>query len=492
MSSSRLLSLLNETAQRRAVRRSLTDWARLCGYEPATHHQLILAEIEAFFDDPDLDLLMLHAPPGSAKSTYVSILLPPWWMARNPGANILAATHSAEFAMRWGRRVRGLIRDRGNQLGVMLDPSNSASDRWALTHGGEYYGVGAGVGISGFRADLALADDLFGNREDAWSDPIRVKRWDWWRDDFGNRLKPGAKRLMMNTRWHEEDVAGRVLEQVAKDDVRAKVIDIRAIAEPGDVLGRKPGELLWANDPSYDYPSYLRQRQRELSPMMWAALFQQRPAPEEGAFFKREWFRKPTRPRPPLTRMKLFGASDYAMTAGGGDYTTHLVGAIDEDDDMWLVEVWRDQTKPETWVESLLDLMQKYRPLAWAEENVQITSGIGPYIDSRQRQRKIYCAREQFPTRGDKAMRASSIRGRIALRGIYVDESAPWFGAFIHELLGFPAGKHDDQVDAFGLFGQLLDLMLPPPKPEAPKPKPRQRDWFEAKPEPDVPSWKIQ
>src|ERR1700704_2608525 len=222
--------------KRRRVRRSLAEWARYRGFEPAAHHQLIIGEIESFLDSDD-EVLLLFAPPGSAKSTYVSILFASHYLARFPGKSILAATHSVEFAQRWGRRVRNDIAAHAQLLGIELAADSQASDRWALSTGGEYYGVGAGVGISGFRADLGLGDDFFGSREDAFSETVRRKRWDWYVDDFSARLKPGAKRILMNTRWHEDDVAGRVLDQIERGIVRGKVISIPAIAEAGDALG---------------------------------------------------------------------------------------------------------------------------------------------------------------------------------------------------------------------------------------------------------------
>ena len=110
--------------------------------------------------------------------------------------------------------------------------------------------------------------------------------------------------------------------------------------------------------------------------------------------------------------------------------------------------------------------------MAWAEEKGQISAGVGPALERRQRERQAYVYRQQFPTRGDKAVRAQSIRGRMALEGIYVPINAPWYPQFRSELLSFPAGKYDDQVDALGLIGQLLDQMVPgqaikePPKPQ--------------------------
>jgi hypothetical protein len=140
-------------------------------------------------------------------------------------------------------------------------------------------------------------------------------------DDFSARLKPGAKRILMNTRWHEEDVAGRVLEQIERKEIKGRVIPIAAIAEDKDPLGRKPGEYLWDEPDGYDYAAFLRARQRETSPMMWSALYQQRAAPEEGDYFKAAWL-KPCDKLPARETMRIYGGFDYAVTADGGDWSS--------------------------------------------------------------------------------------------------------------------------------------------------------------------------
>lgn len=127
---------------------------------------------------------------------------------------------------------------------------------------------------------------------------------------------------------------------------------------------------------------------------------------------------------------------------------------------MYLLDLWRKQAASDVWVEAFCDLVKHWKPMAWAEETGQIKSGVGPFLEKRQRERQAYCVREQFPTRGDKAVRAQSIRGRMALEGLYVPVNADWYADFRAELLSFPAGKHDDQVDAIGLVGQLLDKMI--------------------------------
>ena len=125
---------------------------------------------------------------------------------------------------------------------------------------------------------------------------------------------------------------------------------------------------------------------------------------------------------------------------------------------------------PAVWVEAFCDLVERWNPVAWAEEQGQIKAGIGPFLDRRQRERRTFVARRPFPTRGDKAVRAQSIRGRMALDGLHYLASAPWRADFEAELMTFPAGKHDDQVDALGLVGQLLGIMVPGQVPRPPEP----------------------
>jgi predicted phage terminase large subunit-like protein len=458
---------------RRQIRKSFEAWCRhkLSDKDqaPAKHHLLIINEVEKFLEDPDLDVLLFHAPPGSAKSTYISHLLPPWYLARYPQNNVLFATHSGDFAARWGRKVRSEITNETDVLGIGINPQNAASDQFSIVEGGEYYSVGAGVGISGFRADLGLFDDLFGNREDAWSDTIRQKRWDWFTDDFGARLKPKAKRIGINTRWHETDVAGRLVEQIEKGHIRGRVVDIPAIAGDGDPVGRKPGDYLWDEPDGYDYSRFLRDRQRETSPMMWAALFQQRPAPEDGDYFKAEWLRPYTTP-PDLATLRTYIGCDFAVTADGGDYSVICVVGVDPEGRMFLLDLWRRQASSDEWVEKLCDMILQWKPQAIAQETGQIRAGIGPFLTRRMRERRAYAYTEVFPTRGDKSVRAQSIRGRMALEGLHVPTGAPWYPAFRSELLSFPAGRHDDIVDAIGLVGQLLDRMLSGEKPQVPEP----------------------
>lgn len=452
----------------RRLKGSLTEWCVRCGYHPAAHHRLLIEELERVARG-ETHNLAVFMPPGSAKSSYASVLFPPWLLA-GASWNILAASHTTELARRWGRRVRNLIVEHSDALRITLAHDSQAAERWALTNGCEYSAAGVGMGIAGFRARLGIIDDPIRSRQDADSELIRDRIWDWYINDFRTRLVPGAAEILIQTRWHEDDLAGRALQH--KD---WRVISLPALAEENDPLGRSFGEPLWDDD-DYGYGQQLRDLSTSTPARTWAALYQQRPAPEEGDFFKADWLRPYDRAPDPATLM-VYGGSDYAVTDNGGDYTVHAVVGIDPENRMYLLDLWRGQKQGDVWIDALCDLVLEWKPMEWAEETGQIKAALGPFLDRRMRERKAYTARRQFTTtKGNKAVRAQSIRGRMALDGLYVPVRARWYEAFRSELLTFPSGKHDDQVDAMGLIGQLLDVMVEGRKPK--KAEPDRRDGY--------------
>ncbi len=441
--------------QRRKIRGSLTEWCRFAGFEPALHHRLLIDQLERVARG-EIDRLAIFMPPGSAKSTYGSVLFPPWFMARNPGMQVLAASHTVELAERWGRKVRGIVAEHGAMLGCSLSPVSNAAGRWQLSNGAEYFAAGVDTGIAGFRSDLVVIDDPLKSRKEADSEGNREDQWQWFVGDVLPRAKPGNRIILIQTRWHEDDLAGRALAEAQRTGRKWRVISLPAVAEADDILGRKPGEYLW--DDSYGYGKTLRDAEREQTPRNWSALYQQRPAPETGDYFKEEWLR-PYVTAPDLKTLTVYGGSDFAVTSDGGDYTVHIVIGIDPEDKPWLLDLWRGQTASDEWVEAWCDLSKQWKPNGWAFEQGQIKSGVGPFLQRRARERKCWTDMRDFPTRGDKAVRAQSMRGRMAMLGLGVPIGKPWYPALRAELLSFPAGKHDDQVDALGLVGQLLDIM---------------------------------
>ena len=412
--------------------------------------------------------LALFLPPGSAKSTYASMVFPAWYFSRHPQANIIAASHTAELAERFGRRVRSLVNEHADCLGVGVSEDSAAAGRWDTTHGGEYFACGVGGSVTGRRGDCVLIDDPVRSREDADSELIREKQWDWYKFDLATRLKPDASVVLIQTRWHELDLAGRLLQE---EGDRWKVISLPMEATSlDDPLGRKIGDPLW---PQWFNDEMRKDAKRDAR--VWQSLYQQNPVAEEGNLFKREWV-KVIDYLPNTETMRFYGAADYAVTSGGGDYSVILIVGVDSDDKLYLVDLWRGQTSPDVWVEKYCDLVREWRPMSFAEEQGQIRSGVGPFLERRARERGAYSVREQFPTRGDKAVRCASIRGRMAMGGLHVLRSSPWKDDLINELVAFPAGAHDDQVDALGLIGQLLDTMLAGEKPRPAEPV-RPRDY---------------
>ena len=437
--------------QRRRLRESLDAWAEWNHFTPAKHHKLINSKLEAV-ERGEIKRLAIFMPPGSAKSTYASVLFPPWILSRNPKALILAASHTTELAERWGRRVRNIVGEWGETLRIHLSQDNQAANRWSLVEGGEYYAAGANVGIAGFRALYGIIDDPIRSRQDADSEFIRDRLWDWYLNDFRPRLVPGARIVLIQTRWHEDDLAGRALNHEPWD-----VLSLPAIAKQDDPLGRAVDEPLWTDD-DYGYGEQLLSLRDSTPPRVWSALYQQAPAPDEGNYFKTDWM-KPIDIIPHASSLRVYGGSDYAVTSDGGDFTVHVVVGIDHLNKMYLLDVWRRQVDSDVWIEGLCDLVQKYRPIEWAEETGQIRSGVGPFLEKRMQQRRLYVTRTQFPSRNDKSVRARSIQGRMALDGLYYPKHASWVADFLSEVLSFPAAKWDDQVDALSLCGQLLDKM---------------------------------
>ena len=245
-----------------------------------------------------------------------------------------------------------------------------------------------------------------------------------------------------------------------------KVVKLPALADAADdPLGRALGEPLW---PEWESLAQINRKREVMGERDFSALFQQNPIPDTGTYFKREWLLSVDK-TPPRDSLRVYGGSDYAVTADGGDYTVHAVLALDPDDNPWLLDIWRQQASSDQWVEAFCDLVVKWKPMAWAEESGQIKSGVGPFLEREMRARRAYVAREQFPTRGDKSVRAQSFRGLIATRGLRVPAAAPWRAEFENELLRFPAGVHDDIVDSLGLVGLLLDVMVAGQRPKPPE-----------------------
>jgi len=457
------------------ARRSLDDFARhVRGLEPARHHQYVNAKLEAV-ERGGIRRLMLFEPPGHAKSTYASILFPAWYRGRHPDRHLIQASNIVDLAISFGRKTRNLLAiPEWPWPEVQVSEDAKAAGAWSTTAGGEYYAVGVNGTVTGRRAHGAIIDDPVKGREDADSESLRQTLWDWYLSDLRTRLLPDAWIILIQTRWHEDDLAGRLLPAdyagesgpiKCRDGEIWEVVNLPALAEEGDPLGRLPGEALW---PDFFSVEKLEIERIAQGTRNWSALYQQRPAPETGDYFLKDWVRWYDDP-PPRDTLRIYGASDYAVTAHGGDFTVHGVSGLDPEDDLYLLDWWRGQASTDIWVDSFLDLAERWRPSEWAEENGQIIKSVGPFIDKRQRERRIYTYRRQYVSSTDKATRAQSIRGCFSMGKVLLPRRAPWASALVTEMLKFPTGKYDDQVDVLSLFGRILNRMQAGSRPEPPE-----------------------
>lgn len=440
-----------ELLARRKARASLAGWIdyRDAGYVPAKHHLLLIDKLEAL-ERGDIKKLMVCMPPGSAKSTYTSIEFPAWYLGRNKKHSVIAASHTQELADRFGRRVRNIVADAkfGACFAASVAADSAAAGRWDLSDGGEYFAAGVGGSITGRRADLGLIDDPVKSREDADSERSRQKAWDWYVNDFLTRLKPNSKQVIVMTRWHEDDLGGRILERERNE---WDVLELPMEAMPNDPLGRKVGEILWGDWFTPDMVLQAKQDTRT-----WNALYQQQPAGEEGDYFKADWFGEYTdKPE----KLRIYGASDYAVTDGGGDYTEHGVFGVDSNDNIYVLDWWRGQTAAHEWIESMADLVNEHLPSCWFGESGVIRRSIEPALIKRLQERNAYCRIEWLASQSDKEARARGIQARAAMGKVFFPKNAVWKSDIVGQLLRFPAGKHDDAVDVFSLVGRGIDLV---------------------------------
>lgn len=431
-------------------------------------HHLLWLDCLQKVEDGQIKRLLGLMPPGSGKSIYTSVVFPTHVLGRFPKWSIILTSYGSDLPKKFGRRARSIIQQPNFKriFDCTLSEESAAADEWSLTNGSEWMASGILTGITGNRADGIIWDDLIKGREQADSEIVRNKTWDAYVDDLLTRKKPNAFEIGIMTHWHEDDPAGRLLPDdydsesgwiKCRDGNNWYVVCLPAEAEKAsDPLGRKIGERIWPEwFPEDHFDTFKRQ------PRTWSALYQQRPAPDTGDFFQGEWLRPwPGGRMPHRDSMHIYGASDYAVSEGKNDYTVHVVVGVDHASRVFLLDLWRQQAASDKWVEALCDLIAKWKPLGWAEEAGQIKSGVGPFLVKRLRERRLYIARKQFPTKGDKSVRAQSIRGRMAMDGLYCPFHEKWFSEFKKELMTFPAGKNDDIVDALGLIGQVLDKMV--------------------------------
>lgn len=449
----------------------------------ALHHLVMMNAIEQCMATPG-GRLMLFMPPGSAKSTYASVVAPAWLMGKTPGTRIILASYAGDIATKQSRKARALCRQPGYSSifpeRPVLNNDQRAADEWKLSNDSEFMAAGILGGITGNRANGIIIDDPVANREAADSPTIRKKTLDEWNDTALTRLLPGGWAIIVQTRWHEEDLSGSILPEKYKgqsgfikcqDNQIWHVLNIPAECEhEDDPLGRKLGDFLW---PEWFTRAHWDQwRDNPRAARTWSALYQQRPSPDTGLQFKRadaRWYdsRKTQGEDDGLPSiLRLHGASDYAVTPDGGDFTEHGVAGLDYRNRLYLVDWWTGQKESNISIAAFIRLVQTYaardrhNPIVrWFNEGGVIDKAIGPAINRAMREEDAYVTIERLPSIQNKAIKLESFHARWAAGQVYLPSDKPWAQRLVDQLVAFPAGKHDDMADVCGLFGRGIEQM---------------------------------
>ena len=416
-------------------------------YQCAAHHKLIAEKLEAV-ERGDCKRLMIFMPPRHGKSELASRRFPAWYLGRNPNRQIIAASYNSDLASDFGRDVRNIVNEPeyGQVFNeVSLKPDSKAANRWHVNGGGVYVAAGVGTAVTGRGADLGLIDDPFKDRKEADSENQRETVWNWYTSTFRTRLMPGGAIILIQTRWHEDDLAGRLLASEGADEW--EILDLPALQSENP-----PSGALW---PEWYPVEELVKIKRDIGPREWSALYQQKPQPDDGDFFKRDWFNWYD-PNNKPKNVNIYNTSDYAVTEGSGDFTEHSVWAVNSDDDLYLFDNWHGQTAADEWIEKKLDLIEQYKPLIVFGEGGVIRKSIEPFLMKRKNERRVYFRMEWMNPISDKPTRARSFQGRAASGKVYLPDNEIGQRA-LDQLLRFPAGKNDDFVDTASMIGLALD-----------------------------------
>jgi predicted phage terminase large subunit-like protein len=445
---------MEREAKRRAAKDRLIPFTEFTNarYETANLHRQIAEQLERV-ERGEVDRLMLMCPPRHGKSELASRRFPAWYLGRHPERSVISASANFSLAEEHGRDVRNLVRSQEYAEvfpGVQLAEDAQAKGRWNTNEGGSFYAVGVGGSLYGRGGHVIVIDDPFASMADARSETKRRELHAWFSGTLYNRLEKGGAIVIIAHRTHQADLQGFLRDQEAAGGDKWTVVELKALSDTN--------EALWPE--KYDLAALERIRQNTTS-HDWAALYLQQPFAEEGAYFRDEWI-VPTNDDlyAMRSRFRCYGGSDFAVTAGGGDYTVHVIIGLDSRNRMYLLDMWRRQTTTADWIEGMCNLLQKWQPVAfWGLERTQITSAVGPFLRARMRERQVHTSLEEFSVVGrDKPTRCQSIRGRMELHGgLHVPARASWLADLKAELIAFPDGRHDDVPDALGLASQTMD-----------------------------------
>ena len=436
-----------ELLARRQARKGLTEFVAYTTprWEPSRIHREIGEAFDAVMRG-EIDRVLLQCPPQHGKSTMASKRFPAYVLGRTPHTDIISASATASLAEEFGGEVRNCIRSNEYRAlfpDITLREDSQAKGRWATNEGGSYYAIGVGGQLFGKGAELGLIDDPFGSWEDAQSELNRKKVYDWYTGTFYNRIRPDGRIIVIQHRMHEDDLVGLLIEAEKHGGDRWKIIKL-----PADI-----SDPPWPE--RYDSEALERIKSNVIlfgGMRKWNALYLQDPTPEEGSYFKRDWFRRYIEAP---TNLNCYVTGDFAVSADEGDYTELAVWGVDSTDKVYALDWWAGRKTADIWIDRLLDLVESYKALRFVGEMGPIRRAIEPLLERRMRERGVFVACEWLPTNADKAAQARSFQGLASLGRIYWPQ-VEWAERVIDQCLRFPGGRFDDAVDACSIFGRFI------------------------------------
>lgn len=467
-----------EMAARELARRKLIHFTTRMNprYLAGWFHIDLAERLERFFEDCWLGKsprLMVFAPPRHGKSKLVSEEGPAWALGHYPDLQVIACSYGDALARDFSYKVQERIRTADYELlfpKTRLRPGKESIDMWRLDKtDGQYIAAGVGGPITGKGGNALIIDDPFKNREEADSALVRQAVHAWYTSTAYTRLAPGGGVLIMHTRWHDDDLAGRLLDEMRvaekqaqengawpEDADRWEIVSYPAIAVE-DEKHRKVGQAL---HPERYKLSDLLKIKRTLGPRDWSALYQQNPVPDEGGYFSNEHIVYYDN-APQIDSLAVYGSGDLAISKKeSADHTVLMIAGLDQNDDLWLLDMVRGRFDSMEIIQHLFALDKQYGVKLWGIEEGQITTALGPFIEKRMREERKFLNIEPMKLRKqDKETRARAIQGRMRQGKVRIPRNAPWTTQLITEMLKFPNAVQNDCVDAVAWLGQMLGMM---------------------------------
>jgi predicted phage terminase large subunit-like protein len=422
--------------------------------------------------------LAVSMPPRHGKSEMISRFTPAWFVTKYPEARVVLASYEGDFAAQWGRKARELVEEHP-ELGVKVSAASKAAALWDVAgHRGGMSTAGVGGPVTGKGGAVLIVDDPVKNAEEAQSATMRDRAWDWWRSTLSTRGQAGLPKwqngviIVLQTRWHEDDLLGRLLKEEGDEWF---VLSLPAIAGDRDPLGRLPGEALW---PEKFDAATLNEMRVSMGSYWWSSLYQQSPQIEGGGLFRADALRYHTYNRTqsgnfarliqpegppkvvPESRMGRFMVVDLAASLRTtADYSVFGHFGVTPDKELLLLDAYRARIEGAEHMEVLERLYNAWKPRFVAIEKA--TFGLS-LIQTAVRVGRIP-VRELKPD-WDKVSRAYAA-GALAESGrLYLPKDAPWLSDWVSELVGFPNATHDDCVDVTAYAAHLLNQTLMPPR----------------------------